>query len=164
MIKLDPAGDCDGDGIANSVECATGYNCVDTEGDGIPDYLDTDADNDRLADKQEGNGDCDADGIADFRDTDACAMSIVVPNLFTPNGDGHNDIIKPIAAGLTGFKYFKIYNRWGNLVFDSKDPNKGWDGRFNGKLQPQDTYIWIASGINRDGIVFTQKGLLSLIR
>ncbi|WP_315821016.1 Ig-like domain-containing protein [Paraflavitalea speifideaquila] len=91
-------------------------------------------------------------------------IDIYVPKVFTPNNDGTNDIVKPIVVGITTFHYFNIYNRWGNLVFTTKDPNVGWDGRFKGVLQPVETYLWIAEGLDKDKKKITRRGMISLVR
>ena len=92
------------------------------------------------------------------------AINIYVPKVFTPNGDGVNDLLKPILVGISTFHYFSIFNRWGNLVFTTEDPNTGWDGRFKGVQQPVETYLWIAEGIDRNGKKIVQKGMVSLVR
>ncbi|MDF2192169.1 Ig-like domain-containing protein [Paraflavitalea sp. CAU 1676] len=91
-------------------------------------------------------------------------VDIYVPKVFTPNNDGNNDVAKPIVVGLTTFHYFSIYNRWGNLLFTTKDPNAGWDGRFKGVLQPVETYLWIAEGVDRDKKKVVRRGMISLVR
>src|SRR5258708_32261105 len=53
-----------------------------------------------------------------------------VPPVFTPNGDGVNDVLKPILVGIAEFHYFSVYNRWGNLIFTSVDPCMRWAGGF----------------------------------
>jgi gliding motility-associated-like protein len=67
-----------------------------------------------------------------------------VPNTFTPDGDEHNHIFYPIFT--TGFDpsnfQFEIYNRWGEMIFQSLNSDKGWDGFFNGVLCPEGTYTW----------------------
>ena len=90
--------------------------------------------------------------------------NIYVPRVFTPNGDGVNDVLKPILVGMSAFHYFSVYNRWGNLIFTSQDPNVGWDGTFKGVAQPVETYLWIAEGVNTDGKTVVQKGMVSLVR
>jgi gliding motility-associated-like protein len=66
-----------------------------------------------------------------------------IPNTFTPNGDGLNDIFR--VVGLYRDIEFKmyVYDRWGGLVFTSSDIDQGWDGTFKGKPADADTYIWI---------------------
>ncbi len=71
--------------------------------------------------------------------------SIDVPTAFTPNGDGINDIIYPSGWGIRKLNYFKIYNRWGQLLFESNDIKVGWDGRYQGIMQNMDTYVYEAS-------------------
>ena len=60
---------------------------------------------------------------------------IFIPTAFTPNGDGHNDVIRPILVGIKQLNFFRIYNRWGQLVFSTSESNKGWDGRISGRDQ-----------------------------
>ncbi len=92
------------------------------------------------------------------------AINIYVPRVFSPNGDGVNDVLKPILVGITTFHYFSVYNRWGNLIFTSQDPNQGWDGTFKGVPQPVETYLWIAEGIDLNGKKIVAKGMTSLVR
>ncbi|HVW62461.1 MAG TPA: T9SS type B sorting domain-containing protein, partial [Puia sp.] len=92
------------------------------------------------------------------------AINIYVPKVFTPNGDGTNDVLKPILVGISSFHYFNVYNRWGNLVFTTQDPNYGWDGRFKGVPQPVETYLWIAEGIDITGRKIVAKGMTSLVK
>jgi len=63
----------------------------------------------------------------------ASSSGIKVPNAFTPNGDGLNDEFRIMNAGILELMEFKIYNRWGELVFETNDITKGWDGTFKGK-------------------------------
>jgi gliding motility-associated-like protein len=91
-------------------------------------------------------------------------INIYVPPVFTPNGDGNNDVLKPILVGIATFHYFSVYNRWGNLIFTTEDPNTGWDGRFKGVAQPVETYLWIAEGIDMQGNKIVQKGMTTLVR
>jgi len=92
------------------------------------------------------------------------AINIYVPKVFTPNGDGMNDVLKPILVGISTFHYFSVYNRWGNLIFTTQDPNYGWDGRFKGVPQPVETYLWIAEGIDINGKKIVAKGMTSLVK
>ncbi|MBS1746948.1 MAG: PKD domain-containing protein [Bacteroidetes bacterium] len=90
---------------------------------------------------------------------------IYVPTAFTPNGDGLNDKFRIIPVGITTIRYFNIYNRWGQLIFSTKDPSKGWDGTVNGMPQPSGTYVWVAAGISSiDQSLLIKKGTLVLIR
>jgi len=91
-------------------------------------------------------------------------INIYVPKVFTPNNDGTNDVLKPILVGISAFHYFSVYNRWGNLIYTTQDPNQGWDGTFKGVAQPVETYLWIAEGIDVTGKKIVQKGMTSLVR
>lgn len=89
---------------------------------------------------------------------------LYVPSAFTPNGDGLNDILKPILLGMKELHYFKVFNRWGKLLYSTTQKDTGWDGRFNGKAQDAATYIWMAEGINYKGDLKQKKGYTVLIR
>lgn len=89
---------------------------------------------------------------------------IYLPNAFTPNGDGLNDVLRGIPVGLKEFKYLKIYNRWGQEVFASSDYRKGWNGEWKGQKQEVGAYVVIASGVDFKGTVINKKGSVMLIR
>jgi gliding motility-associated-like protein len=91
---------------------------------------------------------------------------VFVAGGFTPNNDGNNDRVYPILAGISSFSYFKIYNRWGVVVYQSSstDPAQGWDGRYKGKDQPADTYSWVILAEGNNGRVIARSGSLILIR
>jgi gliding motility-associated-like protein len=72
-----------------------------------------------------------------------CPYRIYFPNAFTPNQDGHNDLYKPIIVGDPVIYHFSIYNRWGQLIFDTNDPWKGWDGKIAGQDQESSAYVWV---------------------
>jgi gliding motility-associated-like protein len=90
---------------------------------------------------------------------------IYVAQGFTPNGDGLNDRAYPILVGVKQLVYFKIFNRWGNLLFQTNDetPQNGWDGKYQGRMQQAGTYTWIAEVIDGNGKVIQKKGSLLLI-
>jgi gliding motility-associated-like protein len=90
--------------------------------------------------------------------------SVFVPSAFTPNNDGKNDVIRPIAVGMSRINYFSIYNRWGQLVFTTTINGKGWDGRINGVLQSSNVYVWMVNAIDYTGQKYFQKGTVTLIR
>ena len=89
---------------------------------------------------------------------------IFVPTAFTPNGDGRNDISRPIAVGMSKFEYFRVFNRWGQLVFETRRPGDGWDGRISGKEQGTGTFVWLVKGTDYTGKPFFAKGTVTLIR
>ena len=90
--------------------------------------------------------------------------SFYVPTGFTPNNDNHNDVLRPILLGMRSLNYFRVYNRWGNVVFSTSQKGLGWDGTYKGNLQDPGTYIWMASGITYLGETIVRKGYAVLIR
>ena len=89
---------------------------------------------------------------------------IYVPTGFTPNNDGKNDRFTPFPVGMKSYNYFKVFNRWGQLVFSTNQLNLGWDGRWGGVEQPGGTYVWMIEGLTKDNRVITKKGTVNLIR
>lgn len=89
---------------------------------------------------------------------------IFVPTGFTPNHDGLNDILRPIPVGIKQFNYFKIFDRWGVMVFSTTQQGQGWDGNYAGTQQSSGTYVFIAQGIDYTGKLITKKGTVVLIR
>lgn len=89
---------------------------------------------------------------------------VLVPGSFTPNGDGLNDILKPLGFGLKKIEYFMIYNRYGELVFETRELDKGWDGTFKGKLQPVGTYTFMVKAINYKNRAVSKTGTTILLR
>lgn len=90
--------------------------------------------------------------------------NVWVPGVFTPNGDGTNDVVRPIVNGIFNLQYFNIYNRWGNLLFTTNNITQGWDGRFKGVMQPNETYLWIMVGTNAANERVQKRGMISLVR
>ena len=91
--------------------------------------------------------------------------SVDVPTAFTPNDDGHNDVIYVNGWGIQKLQEFKIYNRWGQLVFSGNDLKQGWDGSFEGKPQAADTYIYtVVVETWVENKVLTKKGSFELLR
>ena len=90
--------------------------------------------------------------------------AIYVPNAFTPNGDHNNPSFRFIPVGITEIHYFRIYNRYGQLIYSSTSSQKGWDGTLNGQPQPPGTYVWMISGKDFIGKTHVQKGTVTLIR
>jgi gliding motility-associated-like protein len=88
-----------------------------------------------------------------------------VPNAFTPNGDGKNDLFRPIAIGMKSIDNFRVYNRWGQLLYSSTDMNGGgWDGSFAGKKQDPATFVWYAEGTDYKNNKIKKRGSVILIR
>lgn len=90
--------------------------------------------------------------------------SIFVPNAFTPNGDGKNDVLRPIAAGMSAIEAFQVFNRWGQMVYNSTSTKQGWDGTIAGRQQSPGTYVWVVRAVDYTGARYTQKGTVMLIR
>ncbi len=88
---------------------------------------------------------------------------IFVPTAFTPNGDGLNDIEKPIPVGIFKLENFSVFNRLGQLLYSTSDIEKGWDGNYKGKPQQTGTYVYTVSGWNYLGQRITRKGTFVLI-
>lgn len=90
---------------------------------------------------------------------------IAVPTAFTPNGDGLNDYLFPNNAIKAQNLDFRVYNRWGQLVFETKDWTRKWDGRVGGIPQDPGVYVWFLSYTHSDtGQKVFQKGTTTLIR
>jgi gliding motility-associated-like protein len=89
---------------------------------------------------------------------------IYVPTAFTPNKDGKNDVLRPALAGIKDLRYFRVYNRWGQLIFETKAENAGWDGTVKGIKQESGVMVWVAEGLGVDGKVYFRKGTCMLIR
>jgi gliding motility-associated-like protein len=86
------------------------------------------------------------------------------PNTFTPNGDGINDIFAPNPKARADDFKFKLYNRYGALIFTSGSSHIGWDGAYNGKPAPVGVYYWIATYINNEGRSLQKSGYVALVR
>ena len=89
---------------------------------------------------------------------------IYVPKGFSPNGDGNNDKIFPRLVGVRTLNYFKVFNRWGQLIFMSTNINEGWDGTYKGVKQPMEGYVWIAEGVDIDNNIIKRTGTFLLLR
>ena len=91
-----------------------------------------------------------------------CNTIVDVPNAFSPNGDGTNDVIYVQGFAISKMTW-RIFNRWGQLIFTSSNINNGWDGRFKGELQPQDVYAYTLSIEFTDGTKLNKKGDITLL-
>lgn len=96
-----------------------------------------------------------------------CEASLIIPNCFTPNGDGINESFNVVYENIKDYKIV-IFNRWGQLLFESGNLNEGWDGRYNQQMCPQGTYFYLinfktdcGSGIERFG---ERKGSVTLLK
>lgn len=90
--------------------------------------------------------------------------NILIPNAFTPNGDGRNDVFRLINAKGAQLLEFKIFNRWGTVMFNSVNPEEGWDGRYRNQEQPVGVYGYGIRIKYSDGVIETYRGTITLIR
>lgn len=88
---------------------------------------------------------------------------LYVPNSFSPNGDGKNDIWKAYGYLIKEIQ-MKVFNQWGQLIFESTDPAKGWDGTFKGQQQPAGVYIYTIRVLSYDGSIINKKGSINLVK
>ena len=89
---------------------------------------------------------------------------IFVPSAFTPNGDGRNDVLRPVVVGMKSFNYLRIYNRWGQMLYATNDTGKGWDGTVRGTPQAGGTYVYAAEALDYLGHRVIRKGTVVLLR
>ena len=90
--------------------------------------------------------------------------SIFVANIFTPNGDGVNDMLYVRSKALSEIEYFQIFNRWGAMVFQTNNMTAGWDGLINGKLAEAGTYVYQVKGKCESGYDVASNGTVTLVR
>jgi gliding motility-associated-like protein len=95
--------------------------------------------------------------------------NVFIPNTFSPNGDGMNDLFYPRGNGINGIKALRVFNRWGAIVFQKynyaiNDATAGWDGTMNGQKLPADVYIYDAEVICDNNQILPMKGNVTLIR
>ena len=88
---------------------------------------------------------------------------IFVPNAFTPNGDGKNDVLLVYGNTIASMDLV-IFDQWGELIFESTNQAKGWDGIYKGKPQPVGVYVYVLKAVRTDGTSVTKKGSINLIR
>jgi gliding motility-associated-like protein len=90
---------------------------------------------------------------------------VVLPDAFSPNDDGKNDVFHPLAANVIDFD-FLVFNRWGQEVYadNSGDVSKGWDGKINGEPQPVGVYVYFITGHFESLKAFTRQGNVTLVR
>jgi gliding motility-associated-like protein len=92
-----------------------------------------------------------------------CYKELFIPNAFTPNGDGLNDVLKVYGTGVKEITMM-IFNQWGEKLYESHDQSKGWDGTQNGRMQPSGVYMYVCKIIMSDGREIIKKGSVNLIR
>jgi gliding motility-associated-like protein len=92
-----------------------------------------------------------------------CNDDLFVPNAFSPNSDGKNDILFVRGSGIVNMQ-FLVYNQWGEKVFESNAPSTGWNGLFGGKPQPVGVYVYVLRVTKTNGETVNKKGSVTLIR
>jgi gliding motility-associated-like protein len=111
------------------------------------------------------------DGLGCFKTTSTYSIhvdpraTVDVPTAFTPNGDGTNDFIFPDGWGIKKVNYFRVFNRWGQLLFETNQIKAGWDGTYNGVPQNMETYIYqvsVDTYVDKEALLKT--GTFKLIR
>jgi gliding motility-associated-like protein len=93
----------------------------------------------------------------------AVTDQVFIPNSFSPNGDGRNDVIL-VYGYIIKEVNFMIFNQWGEKIFESRNQNLGWDGNYKGKPQPSGVYIYVCDMILTDGSKMQKKGSINLVR
>jgi gliding motility-associated-like protein len=93
----------------------------------------------------------------------ATTTGILVPNAFTPNNGGRNDILKANTFGVQ-LQYFRVYSRWGQLIFATSNAGIGWDGSIGGQPAMTGAYVWMAAGVDDHGRPVERNGTVILIR
>ncbi len=88
---------------------------------------------------------------------------IFVPNAFTPGGTV-NMVFRPVPVGVTSIDYFMVYNRFGQLMYQTSQIGQGWDGMFNGKPQDPGGFVWMVRGTTYTGNTISKRGVMVLIR
>lgn len=94
---------------------------------------------------------------------------LFIPNTFSPNGDGENDVFYPRGIGLKNIRSFRIYNRWGEMIFERKniqlnDAQNGWNGSYKGSVLSPDVFVYVLEGECSGGDNMIWRGDISLIR
>jgi gliding motility-associated-like protein len=89
---------------------------------------------------------------------------ILMPNAFSPNGDGLNDRLRPIWRGIAQVRYFRVFNRYGQVIFETSDPQVGWDGTFKGSEATTGTYAFNLYIKQINGSEINKTGTITLVR
>lgn len=96
---------------------------------------------------------------------------VFVPNAFSPNNDGVNEIFKPVSIFLYNDKsnsiydyQFEVFSRWGEKLYSTNDVDGYWDGKYQGKSVPAGLYIWRVDALGLDGVYHTYNGKVTLLR
>ncbi len=91
-------------------------------------------------------------------------IDIYVPTSFTPDGNGINDRLRPFLVGFSKVNYFRVFDRWGKLLFSMNNDQPGWDGKINNKPAETQTIVWMIEAVDVDGVVHNRQGTTVLFR
>lgn len=94
----------------------------------------------------------------------AHSKGLLIPNAFSPNNDGQNDVFEILNFSNQTLLEFKIFNRWGTVVFKTENPKKGWDGTYKNVPQPMGIYGYVIRILYPEGVEETYKGTVMLLR
>lgn len=108
------------------------------------------------------NGCSSTDSVTVYVDN-GCGRDVFVPNIFSPNGDGHNETVQ-VYGGCWKYYSFTIYDRWGEIVFQSTDPAEEWNGSYKGKELDPAVFVYILKGTSLTGTEVDQKGNITLVK
>ena len=92
------------------------------------------------------------------------ATNSEIPNIISPNGDGNNDLLEIKYEGIADINVFRIYNRWGELIFETNNPDTKWDGTFNGKPLNPGVYVYYLEGRCLSDEPFTIIGNVTVLK
>lgn len=90
--------------------------------------------------------------------------SITLPDIFTPDGDGKNEVLLPIVSSIASLNYLRIYNRWGEVIYFSKQLTDGWDGKIKGIKSDSGVYVWKMEAVANSGEIVSKNGTVLLVR
>ena len=107
---------------------------------------------------------CFAKEDINIKSKDNCTLALYFPNAFTPNNDGLNDQFRGTAFGFLKKFHLTIYNRYGNMVFETYDITTGWDGKLKAAEQQTDSFVWFSEYQFNNSPPQTMKGIITLIR
>ena len=103
---------------------------------------------------------CSYSEIVSVRKINECSEDLIsMPNAFSPNGDGINDTYQMYSGTIEEIEFFRVFDRWGALVFESNDRNFAWNGKYKGRTVGEGVYIYLLSGICKlDGSTIMKMG------
>ena len=90
--------------------------------------------------------------------------AIYVPNAFTPNNDGLNDVLKPYFIGIKSLSFFTIHDRWGKKLFSTNSLTAGWNGVSGGKIMESGTYVWVLRAVDIIGKIYDLNGTFTILK